>query len=168
MNISGTFSAPFLRSDLSFTIKILKAQPEFKVKLQEEECKYELYIKTTTNGSNTVQGIDFEEPFAPTSLFENICILLAIAAAEAMLLFPLNISNTFQTNIESKLSNRVHMSIPPFTWHNSSPNDQTIHLKAHQLTSYVFELSAQGKDPKIQEGIIIFFSKPFVSMNLEL
>ena len=37
MNTSGTFSAPFLRKDLPSTIKILKAQPAFKVKLQEEE-----------------------------------------------------------------------------------------------------------------------------------
>eukprot|EP00957_Ditylum_brightwellii_P056435 4277702-Ditylum_brightwellii.AAC.1 len=37
MNISGTFSAPYLRKDLPSTIKILKAHPAFKVKLQEEE-----------------------------------------------------------------------------------------------------------------------------------
>eukprot|EP00957_Ditylum_brightwellii_P203717 15335918-Ditylum_brightwellii.AAC.1 len=40
MNTSGTFSAPVLRKDLPSTIKILKAQPAFKVKLQEEANKY--------------------------------------------------------------------------------------------------------------------------------
>eukprot|EP00957_Ditylum_brightwellii_P139448 10627811-Ditylum_brightwellii.AAC.1 len=49
MNTSGTFSAPFLRKDLLSTIKILKAQPAFKVKLLEEENKYDLYTQTTTN-----------------------------------------------------------------------------------------------------------------------
>eukprot|EP00957_Ditylum_brightwellii_P153274 11665450-Ditylum_brightwellii.AAC.1 len=55
MNISGTFSAPFLRKDLPPTIKILKTQPAFKVKLQEEANKYDLYTQTTANGSTQVQ-----------------------------------------------------------------------------------------------------------------
>eukprot|EP00957_Ditylum_brightwellii_P175670 13375753-Ditylum_brightwellii.AAC.1 len=80
MNISGIFSAPLLRRDLPSNIKILKAQPAFKVKLQEEDNKYELYTQTTANGSTQVQ---------------------AIAAAEGMLTFPLDVSNAFQANIES-------------------------------------------------------------------
>eukprot|EP00957_Ditylum_brightwellii_P035365 2681890-Ditylum_brightwellii.AAC.1 len=72
MNKSGTFYAPFLRKDLLSTIKILKAQPAFKVKLQEEENKYDLYTWTTANGSTQVQGIGFNASFAPTSFFENI------------------------------------------------------------------------------------------------
>eukprot|EP00957_Ditylum_brightwellii_P015606 1177220-Ditylum_brightwellii.AAC.1 len=55
MNISRTFSAPFLRKDLLPTIKILKAQPAFKVKLQEEANKYELYTRVTANRSTQVQ-----------------------------------------------------------------------------------------------------------------
>eukprot|EP00957_Ditylum_brightwellii_P121488 9265238-Ditylum_brightwellii.AAC.1 len=55
MNTSGTFSAPFLRKDLLPTNKILKAQPAFKVKLQEEANKHELYTRTTANGSTQVQ-----------------------------------------------------------------------------------------------------------------
>eukprot|EP00957_Ditylum_brightwellii_P149300 11370924-Ditylum_brightwellii.AAC.1 len=51
MNTSGTFSAPILRSDLPSNVKILKAQPAFKVKLQEETNHYELYTRTTSNGS---------------------------------------------------------------------------------------------------------------------
>ena len=51
MNISDPFSALFLRSDLPSTKKVLKTQPAFKVKLQEEEHKYELYTWTTANGS---------------------------------------------------------------------------------------------------------------------
>eukprot|EP00957_Ditylum_brightwellii_P001537 119848-Ditylum_brightwellii.AAC.1 len=72
MNTSGTFSVPFLRKDLPSTIKILKAQPASKVKLQEEENKYDMYTQTTANGSTQVQGIDFNASFAPTSFFENI------------------------------------------------------------------------------------------------
>eukprot|EP00957_Ditylum_brightwellii_P025448 1924181-Ditylum_brightwellii.AAC.1 len=72
MNTSGTFSVPFLRKDLPSNIKILKAQPAFQVKLQEEENKYELYIQTTSNRSTQVHGIDFNASFAPTSFFENI------------------------------------------------------------------------------------------------
>eukprot|EP00957_Ditylum_brightwellii_P040829 3090497-Ditylum_brightwellii.AAC.1 len=78
MNTSGTFSVPFLRKDLPSIIKILKAPPAFKVKLQEEENKYDLDTWTTANGSTQVQ-----------------------AAAEATLVFPLDVSSAFQTNIES-------------------------------------------------------------------
>eukprot|EP00957_Ditylum_brightwellii_P070800 5380658-Ditylum_brightwellii.AAC.1 len=83
MNTSGTFSVPFLRKDLPPTNKILKAQPAFKVKLQEKANKYDLYTRTTANGSSQVQ-----------------------AAAEAMLVIPLDVSNTFQTTIESNPSER--------------------------------------------------------------
>eukprot|EP00957_Ditylum_brightwellii_P080780 6143825-Ditylum_brightwellii.AAC.1 len=31
-----------------------------------------------------------------------------------MLLFPLDVSNAFQTNFESNLAERIHISIPPF------------------------------------------------------
>eukprot|EP00957_Ditylum_brightwellii_P196475 14970490-Ditylum_brightwellii.AAC.1 len=55
INISGIFSAPFLRKDLPSTIKILKAQSSFEVKLQEEANNYELYTRTTANRSTQVQ-----------------------------------------------------------------------------------------------------------------
>eukprot|EP00957_Ditylum_brightwellii_P050931 3863001-Ditylum_brightwellii.AAC.1 len=51
MNTSGTFSSPILRSDLPPNVKILQAQPAFKVKLQEETHHYELYTRATANGS---------------------------------------------------------------------------------------------------------------------
>eukprot|EP00957_Ditylum_brightwellii_P007215 548166-Ditylum_brightwellii.AAC.1 len=99
---SRTFSAPFLRKDLPpSNIKILKAQPAFKVSLQEGENKYELYTRTTANGSIQVQDIDCDASFAPTSFFENIRFVLAITAAEAMSVVTLDVSNAFQTNIES-------------------------------------------------------------------
>eukprot|EP00957_Ditylum_brightwellii_P138364 10546373-Ditylum_brightwellii.AAC.1 len=83
MNTSETLSAPFLRKDLPPTIKILNAQHAFKVKLQEEAKKYYLYTRTIANESTQVQGVDFDASFAPTSFFESIQLLLAIAAAEA-------------------------------------------------------------------------------------
>eukprot|EP00957_Ditylum_brightwellii_P081385 6190567-Ditylum_brightwellii.AAC.1 len=55
VNTSGTFSAPSLRKDLLSTIKIIKAQSAFKVKLQEKENKYKLYTQKAANGSNQVQ-----------------------------------------------------------------------------------------------------------------
>ena len=114
MNTAGTFSTPFLRKDLPPTIKILKAQPAFKVKLQDKANKYYLYIRTTANGSTLVQGIDFDASFAPTSFFVNIQFVLAIAAAETMSVFSLDVCNAFQTDIESNPPERVHISIPPF------------------------------------------------------
>eukprot|EP00957_Ditylum_brightwellii_P110231 8407913-Ditylum_brightwellii.AAC.1 len=114
MNISGTLSAPFLRNNLPPTTNILKDQPTFKIKLQEEEHKYGLYTWTRTNGSTQDQDIDFAASFTPTSFFENIRFLLAIAAAEIMLIFPVDVSNAFQTNIEFNPLDQVHIIIPPF------------------------------------------------------
>eukprot|EP00957_Ditylum_brightwellii_P100272 7641899-Ditylum_brightwellii.AAC.1 len=43
-----------------------------------------------------------------------IRFVLAIAAAEGMLMLPLDVSNIFHTNIEFNPAERVHISIPPF------------------------------------------------------
>eukprot|EP00957_Ditylum_brightwellii_P114806 8754369-Ditylum_brightwellii.AAC.1 len=105
MNISHTFSTSFLGSDLPANVKVLRAQPVFKIKLQEEVYKYDLYTKTTVNGSSQIQGIDFKASFVQISFFENIGFLLAIAAVEAIPLFLLYASNAFKNNIESNLTN---------------------------------------------------------------
>eukprot|EP00957_Ditylum_brightwellii_P023124 1744721-Ditylum_brightwellii.AAC.1 len=77
MNISGTFSAPFCRKDLSPTINILKAQPDFKVKLQEEENKYYLYTRTTTNGSTQIQG-------KPSTVYEDNASIIKTITSECI------------------------------------------------------------------------------------
>eukprot|EP00957_Ditylum_brightwellii_P211798 15366615-Ditylum_brightwellii.AAC.1 len=71
MNVSGTVSAPFLRSDLPPNINVLTAQPTSKVKLQEEEHKYIPYTRAATNGSAQIQWIDVEASFVLASFFKN-------------------------------------------------------------------------------------------------
>eukprot|EP00957_Ditylum_brightwellii_P091340 6954428-Ditylum_brightwellii.AAC.1 len=66
------------------------------------------------NGSPQIQGIDFDMSYSPTNAFDNIRMIIAIAAAENMIIYSLGVSNTFQTNIEEKLYERVCISIPLF------------------------------------------------------
>eukprot|EP00957_Ditylum_brightwellii_P205449 15343941-Ditylum_brightwellii.AAC.1 len=40
-------------------------------------------------------------------------MIIAIAAAENMIIYGLDVSNAFQTNIEEKPYERVYISIPP-------------------------------------------------------
>eukprot|EP00957_Ditylum_brightwellii_P107626 8211233-Ditylum_brightwellii.AAC.1 len=114
MDRSGTLSAPILCKDLPQDTKILRSQPAFKVKLQEEQHIYELYVRTAANGSKQVEGIDFYSSYAPTSFFENIRYILATPAAEGMDIYTVDVSNAFQTNIEDKVSDRIFITIPPF------------------------------------------------------
>eukprot|EP00957_Ditylum_brightwellii_P064493 4894329-Ditylum_brightwellii.AAC.1 len=114
IDTSGTLTAPLLRSDLPSDSKIICTQPAFKVKLQEEANMYEFYTCTAANGASQVDGIDFEASYSPTSFWENIPFLLAIAAAECMCFFTIDVSNVFQTNIEEHTKDRNWLSIPPF------------------------------------------------------
>eukprot|EP00957_Ditylum_brightwellii_P010806 819294-Ditylum_brightwellii.AAC.1 len=67
MDRSGTLSAPILCTDLPPNTKILWFQPAFKVKLQEKQHIYDLFVCTAANGSKQVEGIDFDSSYAPTS-----------------------------------------------------------------------------------------------------
>ena len=75
---------------------------------------YELYTRTAANGSSQIEGIDFEASYSPTSFWENIRFLLAIAAAQRMKIFTIDVSNAFQTNIEEQQKDCIWLSIPPF------------------------------------------------------
>eukprot|EP00957_Ditylum_brightwellii_P021269 1604703-Ditylum_brightwellii.AAC.2 len=51
MNGAGAWSAPLLRRDLPANTIVLPLKLAFKVKLTNEENKYELYTQTCANGS---------------------------------------------------------------------------------------------------------------------
>eukprot|EP00957_Ditylum_brightwellii_P202251 15329309-Ditylum_brightwellii.AAC.1 len=51
MNVAGAWSAPLLRRDLLANTTVLPPELVFKVKLINEESKYELYTQTCANGS---------------------------------------------------------------------------------------------------------------------
>ena len=83
-----------------------------------------------------------------------------------MFVFPLDVSNALQTNIESNPSERVYISIPPFYLEYFFTNGLTILSKALQQTSFAFKLSDPCKVSRMQVGNGIFFSKQFASMSL--
>eukprot|EP00957_Ditylum_brightwellii_P177598 13527660-Ditylum_brightwellii.AAC.1 len=95
MNVAGAWSAPLLRKDLPQDAIILPPKLAFKVKLTGEENKYELYTRTCANGSQQIEGYDFDTSYAPVSQVDNIKLILGISAAENMSVFVLDFSNTF-------------------------------------------------------------------------
>eukprot|EP00957_Ditylum_brightwellii_P172179 13107400-Ditylum_brightwellii.AAC.1 len=102
MNTYGTFCAPCQRTDIPSGAKVLRAQLAFKVTLQNAPNYYELYTRMVVNGSSQIKGIDFDVPFSPTSAFDNIKMIIAIAAAENIIIYSLDMLNIFQTNIKEK------------------------------------------------------------------
>eukprot|EP00957_Ditylum_brightwellii_P093276 7103081-Ditylum_brightwellii.AAC.1 len=52
------------------------------------------------NRASQIEGIDFEASYLATSFWENVCFILAIAAADCMILFTVDVSNAFHTSIE--------------------------------------------------------------------
>eukprot|EP00957_Ditylum_brightwellii_P052972 4016345-Ditylum_brightwellii.AAC.1 len=75
---------------------------------------YELYTCTVANSVSQIEDIDFEVSYSLTSFWGNTCFILAIAAAECMLLFTIDVSNAFQTNIEEQTKDRIWLNIPPY------------------------------------------------------
>eukprot|EP00957_Ditylum_brightwellii_P192449 14651818-Ditylum_brightwellii.AAC.1 len=113
MNTSGTFSAPCRCTDIPPGAKVLCAQPAFKI-----------------------QDIDFDVSYSPTSAFDNIRMIIAIAAAESMIIYGLDMSNAFQTNIEEKPYERVYDSIPLFYLEYLLESGPIILCSEHLLMSY--------------------------------
>eukprot|EP00957_Ditylum_brightwellii_P010900 826083-Ditylum_brightwellii.AAC.2 len=130
--------------------KVLRVQPAFKVKLQNTPNYYKLYTCTVANGSSQIQGIDFDVSYSPTSAFDNIRMVIAIAAAENMIIYSLDVSNAFQTNIKEKPYERVYISILPFYleyFFGKWPNHPLLRTPVNELCLQGLK-SIQGTKPE--------------------
>ena len=74
--------------------------------------KYELYYRTCADISSILEGVDFNVSYAPVAGIFSLCITTAIASEEGLIIFVLDISNTFQNNIPPNPAKIVYQSLP--------------------------------------------------------
>ena len=109
---STTFSAPFLRSSLPPDTKILRPRILLRVKTTEIKNQYGIYYITCTGGSSILEGDDFTVSYAPVSGIRSVRNIIAIASAEGVIIFVLDIYNAFQNTILPNPSKIVYLSLP--------------------------------------------------------
>ena len=64
-----------------------------------------------------IEGVDFTVSYQPVTGILSLCIIIATAYAECLILFVLDISNAFQNIILCNNSERVHLSLPYDVFH---------------------------------------------------
>ena len=107
-----TLSALFLHYSLPPDTKIPRPKISFREKKTYIENKYELYSRTCSYGSSMIEGVDFTVSYEPVSGIRYLQIIIAIASAECLVIFVLDISNDFQNKILTNTKERVYLSLP--------------------------------------------------------
>jgi hypothetical protein len=113
MMLSGTFSAPILRSSVPSNKTVLRPRVACRVKDTSIPHQYDLYARTCADGSKQKENIDFIDSYSPVASIDSLRILLNLAASEGLLISILDISNAFQNSIIFDATERVFISLPP-------------------------------------------------------
>jgi hypothetical protein len=111
---TGTWSAPVLRSLLPPDAVILPPRSVYAVKPSEVANVYDLQVRNCANGSKKIEGIHYDQSFAPVSSIDSIRMMIALGAAQRKTAYTLDISNAFQTSIVFQACTRTYNSLPPF------------------------------------------------------
>jgi hypothetical protein len=69
---TGTWSAPVLRSLLPHDAVILPPHSVYAVKPSEVSNVYDLEVRTCANGSKMIEGVHYDQYFAPVSSIKSI------------------------------------------------------------------------------------------------
>jgi hypothetical protein len=111
---TGTWSAPVLRNLLPPDTVILPPCSVDAVKPSEVANVYDLQIRTCVNGSKMIEGVHYDQSFAPSSSIDSIRMMIALGAAQRKTDYTLDISNAFQTCIVFQACKRTYNSLPLF------------------------------------------------------
>ena len=112
MEKSTTFSAPFLRSLLPPDTEILRPIICFRVKTTEIDNQYDIYSRTCAYGSYILEGDEFTVSYAPVSGICPLRIIIAIAYAEGLVIFVLDIYNAFYNTMLADPAEKVYLRLP--------------------------------------------------------
>ena len=112
MATSTTFSAPFLRSLLPPDTKITRPRISVWLKTTDIDNQYDIYSRTCKDGSSMIEGVDFTVYYAPAAVILSLHITTAIASAEDLIIFVLDIYNAFQNTILPNPEKIVYLSLP--------------------------------------------------------
>ena len=111
MEKSTTLSSPFLRLLLPPEAKILCPRISFRDKTAYIENQYELYSRTCSDRSFMILRVDFTISYAPVTGIRPLCIIIAIAYAEGLIIFILITSNAFKNTILPNPEESFYLSI---------------------------------------------------------
>jgi hypothetical protein len=111
---TGTWSAPVLRSLLPPDAVILPPSSVYAVKPSEVANVYDLQVRTCANGSKMIEGVHYDQSFAPVYSIDSIRMMIALSAAQRKTAYTLDISNAFQTSIVFQTCKRTCNLLPPF------------------------------------------------------
>ena len=112
MEISTTFSATFLHSLLPLETKIIFPRISFRAKKINISNQYNLYSRTIAYVSSIIEGVYFTLSYTPVAAIISICIIISIEYAEVLIIFILDISNTFQNTILPNPEEKMYLSLP--------------------------------------------------------
>ena len=127
MSKSTTFGAPFLRYLLPPSTKILRPRIYFRVKTTDIENKYDLYLQTCSDESSMPEVVDFTVLYTPVASILSLHIIISIASEEVLIIFVLDISNSFQNTIIPNHAEKVYLSLPHIYLDGSKTNEQRNH-----------------------------------------
>ena len=101
MHHSGTFSRPFLCTELPEDTTIINPQLSFSVKLTDIDHMFDLKDRLCVDGSSMVEcNIHYELSYVPISDITSIRVMIDITATiHNMTLYIVDITNAFQRNI---------------------------------------------------------------------
>ena len=84
----------------------------FRIKTNYIYNQYDIHSRTCTNGSSIFDVVDFTISYAPVAVILSLCIIIAIASAEGLVIFVLEISKAFQNTILPNPAEIVYLSLP--------------------------------------------------------
>ena len=119
MEKSTILSAPFPHSSLLLDTKVLPPRIYFRVNTTDIENKYDIYPIICTDGSSMIEGVNFTVSYSPVSGIYPLCIIIAIASAEGLNIFVLDISNAFQNTVIKKPKKWSILAYRIYTWKDS-------------------------------------------------
>jgi hypothetical protein len=93
---TGTWNVPVLQSLLPPDAVVLPPRSIYAVKPSEVANVYELQVRTCSNGSKMIEGVHYDQSFAPVSSIDSIQMMIALGAAQRKTAYTLDISNAFQ------------------------------------------------------------------------
>ena len=107
---------------------------------------YDLYVHTYVNGSSMMDGVNFQESYAPVDHLESLHMILCLAASQCLTCHVLDISNTFQNPIIFDPSERVYITLPPWYLEFFQRKWPKFKLPSNQAKDLVFQClhSIQG------------------------
>ena len=152
METSTTFSAPFLRSLLTSDTNILRLRIYFRVKTTDIENQYNLYSRKLSDGSSMLEVVYLTVSYSPVAGIRSLHIIIAIASVESLILFILDIPNSFHNTILPDPSEIVYLILLYLylEWYTIKCPEYPLSLINHKELCIQAIKSIQGKKPAVK------------------